>query len=49
VIDCPVSDPQSLSVVVVVMGRRINQIVCRMAVAVLLDATRRAYVLDETK
>jgi hypothetical protein len=48
-IDCPLSDPQSLSLVVIVMGRPINQVMWEMAVAVLLDATLGAHVLDEAK
>jgi hypothetical protein len=43
VIDCPMSDPQSVSLGGVVMGRPINRVMCRMAVAVLPDA----HVFDE--
>jgi hypothetical protein len=43
------SDPQSLSIVVVMMGRPIDQAVCRMTLAASLDATLRPHVFDETK
>jgi hypothetical protein len=42
------SDPESLSLGIVVMGEPINQVVYRMVVAALLDATLRTDVFDGT-
>jgi hypothetical protein len=42
-------DPQSRSLVVVVMGRPINEVMCRMVIAAILDVTLRAHAFDETK
>jgi hypothetical protein len=49
VINCLASDLQSFSLVVVVMGRSINYVACRMPDVTLLDATLRAHVSDEMK
>jgi hypothetical protein len=42
-------NPLSLSLLVVVMSRPINQVACRMAIAALFDATLRSHTLNETK
>jgi hypothetical protein len=41
------SDPQSFSLVVIVMGRFINCVSCRVADVTLLDAPLRAHLFNE--